>query len=567
MKLHRWLAASAMVLVLSAAPVLAQDAKETLQAIPSDALGFVYTGRLDQSNEKLHTLLKQLKVPVPDSPLDLAKKALGVSKGLNGKASAAVILFPPEEGEMPTPVGLVPVSNYKEFVAQFELKDLGDGISEFKLPTGPKMAVAQKGKFAVLAYARNFDTLKKYLTSSTNLTAWAQPLQTWLDENDLAAVVTARGVKYYIGKVRAELAKKAGQGAPADPTALMFASLERVLKSVESDVTHAGLAVKLDKAGNLHLDVRALFAKGSGLAKEAAAMKVPEGGPLAGLPQGPFAVAVGGAVPENVMKALVNLLGEAMKKDPGNLPAEKLDKLHKALSQILLGIRGAGLVVSEVKPGDFLLSGWTSIMKVDNAPGYIDSYEKALLEITSLDRNQGKIFATKRAKIAKISVLEITSDFMPRNAGDLPPNIMDAQRKALESVFGNGGKMTMSMAAIDGSTVLTTYHNAEEMKDLIKTRMKVTAGLKDDVKVATTLAALPQGSQWVVLVNPKATMDMARQFVKTVDPNAPPDVIPAFPQTSLVAVGARLSETGLVIHAVTPVQVLEEIGKLVAKGR
>ncbi len=576
MKRYSWLAASALVLVVSATPLLAQDAKETLHAIPSDALGFVYTGRVEQGNEKLQALAKQLKTPLPGSPLDLAKNALGVSKGLNVKGSAAVVFFAAEKTEKPVPVLMIPVSNYKEFLAQFEGKEAA-GIREITM-AGKKMVIAKKGKHAIITEAAHRDTLKNFLAAKENLAVWSEPIQAWLNDNDLAVVVTTPGIKHLaahghaaIAKGKAEIAKMNKDLKELNKLVPTLDALDGMLKTIESDVTHAGLAVKLDKVGNVHLDVRTLYKKDSKLAKNAAGLKALAGGPLAGLPKEAFALAAGGPISAKLFQAWMDFGVQAMKqmaKDAGKeIPKEKLEKLQKNASEMMQGVRGMGLVIGAGKEGETLFDGITVVMKVDDAAAFLDRYEKKFPEFQAFnkefpglygDRAPGiKNLEMKRVKNGKKEILELTLEFaLPAKMTDNP-----MQKKIMEAMYGPGRKITVSMAATDPTTVTIIYRDAEAMKKILMA--KKAGGLNNDPNVAATLALLPKGSACVLLVDPKGTLDFVKRWVKAIGPKEQP-AIPAFPQTPPVGVGVRVSETGLVIHAVLPAQIVEAIGKLVA---
>src|SRR5712691_10547026 len=136
------------------------------------------------------------------------------------------------------------------------------------------------------------------------------PLHAWLAEQDVAGVMTTRGLKLV-----SALARKGLQDAKANigdlpPEAKfvegMIDSLQTFVKSIESDVTHVALGGRVDAAGNAHMNARALFGKGSGFAKGAKGVKGMEGTPLAGLPAGAFVFAMEGALPGNVMQRLSN---------------------------------------------------------------------------------------------------------------------------------------------------------------------------------------------------------------------------------------------------------------------
>ena len=155
----------------------------------------------------------------------------------------------------------------------------------------------------------------------------------------------------------------------------------------------------------------------------------------------------------------------------------------------------------------------------------------------------------KKLKIDKLNVLEVVTKFGA--AGNDP-----LQKKIMEAMFGPDGKMTVSLAAIDANTVFYIYKPA--MQAAFGKKM---GSLQDDAKVAATLALLPQGSQWVFLIDPKGTLEMTARMVKTFAPDAGVQ-IPSFPPTAPIGMGARLSENGLTLETVIPAQFFDGLGKL-----
>ncbi len=570
MRLHRWLPLLAALWLGLSLPAMAQDLRETLQNVPEGALGFVVTNRLDQVNDKFHSLAKKLQLPLPGSPLETIKGALGVSKGLNVKGCAAVALVAVDNG-MPTPIFLLPVSDYQDFVGQFKPKDVAT-ITELALPDGTTVVVAKKGKHAALVHSEQREALKKYLAGTANLAAWSAPLQSWLEENDLAVVVTPQGIKTALEPMRMGLGMAKNAGGKEEVQFLLnrwIDALNDFLKTVETDVTHLAIGSKLDKPGNLHVDTRAVFAKGGALGKGAAGMKVDKGGPLAGLPGGPYAMAFGGSISESLMKDMMGISLEVMKmtsKAAGEeVPEAKAKQLEKAFSEATRGIRGMSMVLRNGKEGETLLGNMVATMKVDDAAAYLDRYEKNIAALNDLYKGLNNPFfpsmTVKKMTVDKAAVLEIVTT-MPANKAQADP----LQQKIMESMFGPGGKMTACLAAADSTTVIMTYRPAEAMKEALKTFGNQKARLTSEPDVATTLSMLPEGSQWVYLIDPNGMTTMIGQWIKAFVPAAPVQ-IPIFPRTPPVGMAVKLAETGLIFHIAVPVQVLENIHALMPKGQ
>src|SRR5262245_969736 len=292
------------------APLCAQA--DVLQIIPDDALGFALVNRIGESSEKFAKLAKRMNLPLPGSPLDLAKGALGFEKGLAEKGTLAVAAFPGKAEEVhPRGIVYIPVTDYQAFVTQLAAADPSAAITAVKLKDGKAMVAGKRGNFALLADEKDRELLEHALKSQKNLSTWAEPISAWLTENDGAGVLTEHGVKLVGAKARAGL-EEARQNLLNLPAEAQFVgkfidSIQECFKSVETDVTHAGMGARLDAEGNVRFAARAQFKKDSGIAKLGASVKAPPGGPLAGLPAGPYVLALGGAVSEPGMKSLMSM--------------------------------------------------------------------------------------------------------------------------------------------------------------------------------------------------------------------------------------------------------------------
>lgn len=540
-------------------PARGQDIKETLQTLPDESLAVVLTSKLDRLDDKIQVVIKKLQIPLPLTALELGKAAVGISKGLNSKGSAAVALVMNDELGSPAAVFFLPVSDYGEFVGQF--KAAAKGIVDIELVDGRKMTVAKKGNFALLVEPRNADVLKKVLASKSNLTGWAEPIQDWLEENEVTLLATPRGVKKAVAAAREGLSRSredAGKKEELDFVQGWLKGTDSFLKSLDTDLTHAGIGIRVDKAGNVLVDGRGNFAKGSNLAKAAGELKGLSGGPVGSLPGGPFAMAFGGAIPPSFMEAMMKLNLEVMKainKD-GDKLKEKFAKLDKIFAETSKGLQGMAFVLRTGKENAPLFGNMVGFMRLDDSAAYLESYEKMVPELNALYKELGTPFLPqvelKKKKIAGVTILEIETA--------MPINDDPMQKKIMEAMFGPGGKMKSSVAAFDAKTILMTYSSAEGLVDTVKELAG--KGLKDDPEVTRTMSLLPEGAQWALLFHPRGMAEMTAQWMKTFAPNVPVQ-IPELPKTPPVGIGVRASETGVTLQIVVPSQIFEAIGQLI----
>lgn len=546
--------------VAPAAPVLAQA--DVLQVIPDDAIGFALVNRLGQSNEKFAALAKRMKLPLPGNPLEMAKDALGVEKGLAEKGTVAVAAFPGRmEEDEPRGVVYIPVTDYQAFIGQLEPKEPTAAITEIKLKDGKAMVAGKRGNFAVLAALEDRELLERALKSTKSLATWAEPIYAWLAENDTAGVLTGHGIKLIGAHARRGL-EEARQGLLNLPPEAQFVGkfidgVQELIKSVETDVTHAGTGARIDAEGNIHITARAQFRKDSGFAKTGASVKPPPGGPLAGLPAGPFVVAFGGVISEDGMKSLVNMNVEILKSTGQNLSAESLKKLEQAYQKMMTGMTGMGLIWQVGKENQPLFSGMAGAFHTKDAAQYLADYEKSIGVMNEVFKELNVPFLptyeVKKVKVNGKQALEMSMDFA--GGFGLPEEVQGM----IQKMFGPDGKMSVSLAARDDKTIVMRYTKAEGLKELLDGQGAALANDRGIMRVATGFP--PAGSQWAFYLSPKGATAFADRAVKTFLP-IPIDV-PQFPATPPIGAAARINSQGLELHIVLPAAVVDNVAEYV----
>lgn len=548
-----------VALITPAAPVWAQA--EILQVIPDDAIGFAVINRVGQANDKLVSLSKRLKAEMPDSPLDKLRAALGGAKGLADQGTGAVAAFAGKgENDEPRPLIYVPVTDYKAFLGPLQPGEAKDGVTAIKLKMLEKeMFAGKRGNYAVIAHPEDRGLLERALKANKTLATAAEPLAGWLAENDAAGVLTTHGIKLVIAKARKGLEEGKQQLAFLPPEAQFvvkfFEAVESFLNSVETDVTHAGLAVRLDDKGNLHLNARAQFVAGSGFAKAGGGVKALSGGPVAGLPSGPFVFAMGGSLPRDAVKAMSRMNLDIMKAAGQNIPEEALKKLDAANAQIMEGMNGGAFVWQVGKENQPLFANMVVVTHTDNAATFMTNYEKGLAATNDIMKGLNLPFVPsyeiKKVKLGAKPALEISMD-LGANLG-LPQEV----QQIFEKLFGEGGKMNMALAARDDKTVVMRYTNVAGLKEVLEGGSQLTS----DPDVAQVTKALPAGSQWAFYLSPKGTLEFADRAVKAIVPL--PLNLPKFPATPPVAVGVRVSAQNFEVHTVIPAGVVDNLAELV----
>jgi hypothetical protein len=562
MKWRSVLAAAAAVVVL-AAPAPAQTVQDALKVVPREALGFAVVNNLSQASGRVVEVAERLQVPLPfGAPLEAAKKMLGIHKGLNDQGAALLAVLPGRnENAQPIALAYLPVRDYKALLR--EIKAQGDGdVAEVQFPDGKTGVIAHKGDFAVVTEAKHRKALERALTSEGGAAGLAN-LEKWLARNQVSGVVTAKGLEILSNKAREglEQAKQNLGGAPPEAAEMFGDVLDGTLnffKAVKSDVRAAGWGVRVNKGGDVRLSARALFVKGSGFARAAGKVRVPEDGPLAGLPGRPFALALGGSLPEPAMRRLLRFSLQGMKLLLKDAPDETKQKLEAAYADMGKGLRGIGMLVAVPREEEAIFGGIVGVAHVDNAEEYLKRQEKSGRLVSEalkgVDLPFGGKPVVKRIRVAGRPALETVTDMSGNPQGQI-----------LERLFGSADKITATAVAVDDHTIVTVYATPEKAKKLIQAT-KAKGGLAARAGVVKVGARLPKGAQWVGYISPRGSITWVKRIVAILPLPQEPN-IPEMAKSEPVGMAVRVTAGGMEGELLVPAPALEAVARFVREVR
>ena len=430
------------------------------------------------------------------------------------------------------------------------------------------MIVGRQGSFAVFTEPIAKMPSMEALRSTPGTKATFAPVEARLAQNDVTGVLTSRGVKLAAGKARAALAM--GNNPAQFPAEAQFIrgwleGVDRFLKSVESDVTHVLVGSSLDKAGNLEVDTAALFARDSGFAQAGAMTQSLQGEPLAGLPDDPFMFAFSGSMSGSLMKEMMNFGMKFMTDMAKDVPAEKVQKLEQAAGRIFKDLRTMSMVVGASTDKESLFQNSYVVMKVADAQPYLQNYEDYLEAYNGLMKEiklpegfPNQSMKSTKTKVDGLPALEVTTD-LGINANQIEP-----VQKMMEFYFGLGGKMVVTIVAVDKNTVLMRYTPASETKEFVKSFMDRSGGLANNKDISHTTKLLPDRLAVDFLHQPAGSVAWVNRIMTAImPPQAGGLRLPEFPQTPPVGVGVKLSATGLDQRLVIPAAVLDSIGPFI----
>ena len=119
----------ALLLTASAAPA----AEDFLKLVPDSALGFVVINRPDAADAKLQALGRYIQLPMPGI-LTMLKQRSGIQEGWDQSGTLALLVLPPEgDGAVPTPILLIPVTDYGKFVGQLNAEDAAQPVTKIEI--------------------------------------------------------------------------------------------------------------------------------------------------------------------------------------------------------------------------------------------------------------------------------------------------------------------------------------------------------------------------------------------------------------------------------------------------
>jgi hypothetical protein len=556
--------------LLAAGSAVAQTPQDALKQVPEEALGCVLINRIEATSGKFDAAAKRMKIEVPMTMIEALEMVAKGSKGWNLKGSALVVIQP--GGPLgATPIVLVPIAKYGDFTAGLGAKREGD-FDAAVLAVG-EVLVAPRGKFAAVVKAADVEALKKFLaTKGDGPVSKSLQAQSWADECELAAVALKPAIDMGSKQALAAIKQLEQQKFP-DPTMEELMDVYRkigvdVVEAMSKDVPFAALVARIDVAGNIDVSVRAPFTKGSATAKAILGGPAASDQILAGLPDISYAIAAGGALPAGATEALAALSAKFSTALAKDMPPEKRKQLLEASRESSKGIRSFSFVMGNGKPDEPLFHGVFAAYRVDDSTKTLDQMTKSS-ELSKEFLKNIKLpgIATgmeiQSLKVAGKPAISIVTDMS--GLPDDPNNPAIQQLKDL--YYGPGGKMTMTMTAVDKETIFVRYTSPAEAEDYVKNHLRPgTKSLDKNADVMRTTALFPKGTQFTMLVD---TMGMVRMINRVMfamlPPGQPPVVMPAAPVAPPTGLAGKITPEGAQIHLILPAPTQDSIGVFVGR--
>jgi hypothetical protein len=316
----------AAVVALAASAAQAQ----ILNHVRDDAIVIVKLNNLQNISQKLAAFaqklgLAQLAPPLAD-PLGAGKQLVRqqlhlVAKeggdGLDDKGEAALVVFPPVAGERePRMMVLLPVGDYKVFLANFpEVKKEGE-LDSFAAPNGEPLFLEQWDKFAALTPWKDLLLEKPQGLKVTG------PIAEQFQKHDATIYVNMKAVRQLILPGFQQV-KQMIQGMPMPNAAQQpnAAAFQKAIAVQMFDFFEAFLTQSQAVTQSLNLVPSGIagtfavqFEANSDLAKHVASLKNTDANLIAGIPQDKYLLFGGATIDGNQMWEMFNgIYGPALK--------------------------------------------------------------------------------------------------------------------------------------------------------------------------------------------------------------------------------------------------------------
>ncbi len=555
--------------VLAATPAWA--AADVFHAIPSDALAFVAANHIGETSAKIEKVCKQVGAK-PVNLLDMIKEKTGASKGLDESRSAALVVMPGKDLKSePSPVVLIPVTDYKQFLESLGAKP-GEKITEVQIAGAPVLIAEREGYAAISPNHSHFrEGLEKLLESKRSIADEHPRMPDWLSQNDLVAVATSHGIKTASQAAQQwyQQMKEAFARMNMDQDALAgFEIYVKLFQIAEKEVDTIAVAARVDKDGNVHLSKRIRFTKSSDTGGSLAKLQPLEKGPLTGMPAGTFLFAGGGPWSDALARGILAFQADYMKKSfekAYGLDEEQANELAKKSLDVPGGLHSFSFIMGPPESGEPVLGNTLALYDVDDAAKYLDGMEKYLngMNPPGHDENDKKLFAAKKTEVGGRPALEYEMAIpLPKQAAMMP-----GFSEIMKKIYGSEGKMKFLVAAIDDHHVALNFSGrAPVIMRAIASMKKPADSLAADAEIAKTAALLPADAQWVGYFSPGGAVAFVKAVVESIGAeggfgNKPN--IPDFPASQPIGLAAKAKPGQLQIEVIVPSTVLDAIGKYV----
>jgi hypothetical protein len=546
---RRPLWASAVVLLVLT--VAAAHAQQLLDQVPADSLVVLKVRNLGATSGKLGKFFTDLgvasMVPGMNDPLAFMQKQLNLSQGLNKDGDFGFVYRDPDAaGESPDKamILLIPISDYKSFLANFGEAKADGEVSEVTMPKSSEPGyVAHWGNFAALSPSKAM--VSKAPTGNAMKVPGAASAKE-LAGRDMVLYANFAAIRTkaipQLQQHREKILAQVEQGVSRDEKTAKYAPVFKALvgqvltvaEGFLRDANGATFSVNFGSEG-INLAVMAEFNKGSYGGNLVSGTKNTNEPLLRGLPAGKY-LFFGGSVnaPEVTSKALDDftapILKEVMALGPDMKPAQDyvdaLKQYVKSTKKTTFGLIEPTGALGQEPIIQFLTiaSGDAAAMKASQQK-MLTSQEQ-MMKAFGMPADAYKTAINAKAKTIDGVAFDQISTTVNPNAND---PMAQQQAQVLSFMYGPQG-MNMLQGEVNGNLLTTSGVPDAVLTSAITAVKSNDAPLANLAGVKAVAANLPTSrtAEFYVPVDEIVTtgLNYAKQFGAGVNLQLPPDLPP-----------------------------------------
>ena len=417
---------------------------------------------------------------------------------------------------------MVPVRSAKQLAAKLQAEVDGP-LQHYRWKAGKdeqERFLAFRGGYALISEHR--EVLDLALKPGPSLESELAPLAPWMLAHDTVAVATEQTVRRAL-----ESAFRSGDGRKQPGMAPFKALIEKARASV----SHAALALDLPHDGSLRLTGRAFFKADNPLAIDAAALPPLSGHPLGRLPEGPYALAMGGHWP-----LPLSLFQQAAGRYP-SLDAKTQEEAAALAMRLNELQRSMAFRLRAPRTGEPLLLGLSGTAVLKDGQAWMAAMRE---QQAWFQAHLSGVFSFQEAVLADLPSITVNIDLAKLAEGKVPP----AQLARFGNPLFGGNQFSISYAVVDGTTLAYTIGDREALKALVS-EVRQSKPLAATKGIQAADALVPPDSRFLIYVDPSGFRTVSTRVIqaltgKAPDPAALEEVLPLVGAISMDPAGFQV---------------------------
>lgn len=420
---------------------------------------------------------------------------------------------------------------------------------------GTRYAAARAG-FLMISADRA--TLQAALASKDTLAKEVDaPLEAWLASHDTDLLWSGRTLRAGLEGAVADLHKPA---AGPDPALVWKVRFRALVEKAQASVVHAALGLDLAPDGAARLSVKAFYRPGSPLAQDAAALAPLGAHPLSGLPQGAFALALGGQWPDwfSLMGSDPDLAQSAY--PAASLPTGFQVRMSQALQAEQAQVQALAVrVAPPAQAGDPLLKGAVSVLRVSDAAAYLAAQDQvvALHAEAAAKGGVAPLLTLQKAILPEVTSYALVTDLTRLQGGQ-------AQAAMVGGFLFGEPQMRQSVAKVDAHTLVAVFGDAEALRRTLK-ELKRAGALDAAAGIKRTDTLLQSGSRFSLYLDLKGLRDLAQGLAAAFGKGGSP--LPEVPAVAPLGLAFTCDPSGFQLQGAAHPETLAALSDLFAQLR